>query len=140
MLYHHPPQAYAGGMTQNVIYLPPGVIPAPAATPPSGPAPSNIPFDRNFFEKVLPGAIDSFCTQTECRTPMVELLTVDGTTHFVNGISGVSDSWVALHASRKEHEHPMQVFVPFQTIFRVEIHPEPDTRMARLGFINRQES
>ncbi len=127
-------------MAQNpaVIYLPPGVLPAPVASP-SGPAPSAVPFDRNFFERVLPGAIESFCKQTDCKTPMVELLTVDGTTHYVNGISGVSDSWVALHASRREHEHPVQVFVPFQTIFRVEIHPEPDPHNARLGFIGQPD-
>lgn len=125
------------GQHPAVIYLPPGVIPAPS--PSAGPAPSGVPFDRNFFEKVLPGAIDSFCKQTDCNTPVVELLTVDGTTHFVNGISGVSDSWVALHASRREHEHAVQVFVPFQTIFRVEIHPEADAHNARLGFIGSRE-
>jgi hypothetical protein len=131
------PRPYPVAMAQNpaVIYLPPGVVAQPVVgSPPSAPT-SNIPFDRNFFEKVLPAAIESFCKQTDCKTPMVELLTVDGATHFVNGISGVSEAWVALHASRKEHEHPMQVFVPFQTIFRVEIHPEPDSRNSRLGFI-----
>jgi len=126
-------------MAQNpaVIYLPPGVLPAPVAN--AGSAPNAVPFDRNFFERVLPGAIDSFCKQTDCKTPMVELLTVDGTTHYVNGISGVSDSWVALHASRREHEHPVQVFVPFQTIFRVEIHPEPDSINTHLGFIGQSD-
>jgi hypothetical protein len=98
-------------------------------------APSSVPFDRAFFENVLPGAVAAFCTQLGCEQPVVELLTVDGMTHYVNGISGVSDSWVALHTSQKEHDHAVQVFIPYQTIFRVEVHPESDALPRRLGFI-----
>jgi hypothetical protein len=120
---------------QNVIYLPRGVIP-PAAAQPTPIAPTGIPFDRNFFENVLPAAIRSFCDQVKCTMPIVELLTVDGVRHYVNGISGTSDAWVALHTSHENHEEPTQTFVPYQTIFRVEIHPEPDSRRQRkLGFL-----
>jgi len=118
----------------RVIYLPPGVTPTPQV-----PAPvpvSNIPFDRNFFEKVLPQAIHNFCAQVECDgLPVVEVLTVDGTTHYVNGISGVSDVWVALHTTQMDHDHPIQVFVPYQTIFRVGIHPGDEPTRRRLGFV-----
>ena len=125
-------------MTQpsRVIYLPPGVTPA-AAQPTQAPvAFPGIPFDRNFFEHILPQSIQSFCSQVECKVPVVELLTVDGTTHYVNGISGVSDQWVALHTAMPDHEHPVQVFIPYQTIFRVEIHPAENERRHRLGFLS----
>lgn len=122
-------------MTQpnSVIYLPPGVVPAA----PPAPLHTGVPFDRQFFEAVLPRAVDAFCKQIACDSPRVELYTVDGTTHFVNAISGVTDSWVALQTSREEqdHDHTSQVFLPYQTIFRVEIHPESDGARRRLGFI-----
>lgn len=120
-------------MAQNVIYLPPGVVPGQATTPPV--IPSGVPFDRQFFEKVLPPAIESFCQQVGCKVPLVELFTLDGAKHFVNGISGVSDLWVALHVAEENHTHPTQLFVPYQTIFRVEIHPEQDARREHLGFV-----
>ena len=121
-------------MTQlpnSVIYLPPGVVPAA----PPAPLHTGVPFDRQFFEAVLPRAVDAFCKQITCDTPRVELYTLDGSTHFVNAISGVTDSWVALQTSREDHDHTSQVFVPYQTIFRVEIHPESDGTRRRLGFI-----
>jgi hypothetical protein len=121
-------------MTQlpnSVIYLPPGVVPAA----PPVPLHTGIPFDRQFFEAVLPRAVDAFCKQVTCDTPRVELYTLDGSTHFVNGVSGVTDSWVALQTSREDHDHTSQVFVPYQTIFRVEIHPESDGARRKLGFI-----
>ncbi|WBL35788.1 hypothetical protein O0235_13600 [Tepidiforma flava] len=120
-------------MTQpsRLIYLPPGVAAVPAA-----PVTNNgAPFDRNFFENVLPPAIAAFCSQVNCEVPVVELTTIDGVRHYVNGISGVSDQWVALQTSSPDHEHPTQVFIPYQTIFRVEIHPEHDARRHRLGFL-----
>lgn len=120
-------------MPQSVIYLPPGVVPAPSMASPAGP--SGVPFDRDFFEKVLPPAIESFCKQVDCEVPLVELLTVDGARHLVNGISGVSESWVALQTAQEGRNHPTQVFVPYQTIFRVEIHPEHDVRREHLGFV-----
>jgi len=122
-------------MTQaptSVIYLPPGVIPA-ASGPPPVPG-TGIPFDRAFFERLLPQAVQVFCNNVECNTPRVEIYTLDGSTHYVNGISGVTDTFVALQTSREEHEHPMQVFIPYQTIFRVEIHPESDNGRRKLGF------
>lgn len=120
---------------QRVIYLPPGVVPTQPVGAPAQPLPSGIPFDRKFFEETLPAAIKSFCNQVECPVPLVELLTVDGATHYVNGISGVSDLWVALHTASVNHEHPTQIFVPYGTIFRIEIHPEHDEGKARLGFL-----
>lgn len=120
---------------QRVIYLPPGVIPPAAATPQASPVNNGIPFDRAFFEQVLPAAIGGFCKQVGCEIPVVEVSTVDGATHYVNGISGVSDQWVALSTARPDHPHPVQMFVPYQTIYRVEIHPEPDEKRAHLGFI-----
>jgi hypothetical protein len=107
--------------------MPPG--PAAAEVPVAG-----APFDRAFFQQVLPQAIQSFCTQTKCEAPLVEVLTVDGTTHYVNGISGVSDTWVALHTASRDHEHPVQVFIPYQTIFRVAVHPEREGEQRHLGF------
>ena len=115
----------------RTIFLPPGVTaPAPAHAPMS----LGVPFDRQFFEQVLPGAIAGFCSQVECTTPVVELMTTDGTSHFVNGISGVSDQWVALQTSLPDHHHVAQVFIAYQTIFRVEVHPETDERRRHLGF------
>lgn len=96
---------------------------------------SGIPFDRNFFENVLPPSVAGFCKQVNCEVPVVELSTVDGITHYVNAISGLSDTWVALQTSSPEHPHPTQVFVPYQTIYRVEIHPEHDKKLRHLGFL-----
>ncbi|MGI8926548.1 MAG: hypothetical protein ACR2HN_07865 [Tepidiformaceae bacterium] len=121
--------------TSSVIYLPPGVMATSNLQPPAAVVSPGVPFDRNFFENVLPQAIGSFCNQVVCKMPIVELRTVDGTTHYVNGISGVSDAWVALHTSLVDHEHPVQVFIAYQTIFRVEIHPDADGHNSRLGFV-----
>ncbi len=126
------------GQPSRVLYLPPGVTPpgpTPGQMPPPQVMPSGIPFDRVFFEQVLPHSVAAFCQQIKCPTPVVELLTMDGTTHYVKGISGVSDSWVALHTTSPDHDHDVQVFIPFQTIFRVEVHPEDDDRRKRLGFV-----
>lgn len=132
------PTAYAAEMAQgqNVIYLPPGVVPSQQAP---GPPPTSqaVPFNREFFEQVLPGAIQAFCQQLECESPIVEVLTVDNVRHYVKGISGTSDAWVALHVEREDHEHPVQVFLPYQTIVRVEVHPEAHPGQRRLGFIVR---
>jgi hypothetical protein len=123
-------------MANNVIYLPPGVTPPPTqmSAQAAVPVQTGIPFDRNFFEAILPQAIQSFCTQAHCDIPRVELLTVDGAKHFVNGISGVSDAWVALTVSEEAHPHAIQVFIPYQTIFRVEVHPEAEPERGHLGF------
>lgn len=118
---------------QRVIYLPPGMVPGPVPSSPM--SSSGIPFDRAFFERVLPQSIQGFCQQTDCPTPVVELVTVDGATHYVNAISGVADNWVALQTSAEHHQRPVQVFLPYNTIFRVEIHPEPDNGRGHLGFM-----
>lgn len=120
-------------MTQpsRTIFLPPGVTAPPPA---HVPGPIGVPFDRQFFEQILPGAIAGFCSQVECKTPVLELFTTDGSSHFVNGISGVSDQWVALQTSSPDHQHVSQVFVAYQTIFRVEVHPETDDHRRHLGF------
>ena len=119
---------------QRVLYLPPGVVPA-APSPQQQALPVGLPFDRTFFEQVLPQAVQAFCTQLGCSHPVVELLTVDGTTHFVNGIVGVSDQWVALQTSQEGHDHVKQVFLPYATVFRVEVHPSPDADRNHLGFV-----
>jgi len=121
-------------MTQpsRVIYLPTGIMPPPQPQPAVTPG---VPFDRTFFQQVLPQAIPAFCQQVGCDMPVVELLTVDGTTHYVIGISGVSDTWVALHTTQPDHAHPVQTFIPYQTIFRVEIHPADDEKRRHLGFL-----
>ncbi len=98
------------------------------------PVPTGLPFDRAFFEQVLGPSIQSFCSQVVCTQPVVELLTVDGTTHYIKGISGISDSWVALHTTSPEHHADVQVFIPYQTIFRVAIRPCDDEQRP-LGFI-----
>ncbi len=118
---------------QNVLYLPQGVSTTASST--AQQSPSGPPFDKAFFQAILPVSIKNFCEQTNCETPIVELLTLDGKRHFVKGISGVADQWVALHTEQEDHEHPVQVFLPYQTIFRVEIHPEKDPKERRLGFI-----
>ncbi len=124
---------------QRVLYLPPGVVPPPSTQPPAAIQVSNgVPFDRAFFEQVLPPSIAGFCAQVKCKVPVVELITIDGATHYVNGISGVADSWVALQTASPEHDHPTQVFIPYQTIFRVEIHPEEDVKRERLGFVTQR--
>ena len=124
---------------QPVIYLPPGV--ATPGGPPPGPQLPGAPFDRSFFEQILPKAVGSFGGHVSCGTPVVEVTTVDGTTHYVHGISGVADMWVALHVTHKDEDGPSQVFLPYQTIFRIEIDPCSDTRPRKLGFaLNEQES
>ena len=118
-----------------MIYLPPGVVAPQGPSSPPGPAFPGVPFDMGFFQQILPAAIDGFCKQVGCKVPIVEVLTVDGVTHYVNGILGVADQWVALQTSRPDHEHVIQMFVPYQTIFRVEVHPESDERRRHLGFV-----
>jgi hypothetical protein len=119
-------------MPQNVIYLPPGVMP-PAPNGAAAQA-ANIPFNRQFFEAMLPQAIKSYCEQVHCTSPQVQVATLDGSLHHVVGISGVTDGWVAVHATREDHDHSMEVFLPYQTIYRVEIHPEADAAHNHLGF------
>ena len=119
--------------TSNVIYLPPGVV----APPPPMQHSNGAPFDRAFFQQVLPQAVSAFCAQAGCESPVVEVLTTDGTTHYVVGISGFTDTWVALHVSEPDHDHPVQVFLPYATVFRVEIHPASDIHEGRLGFVTR---
>ena len=69
---------------QRVLYLPPGVVPGAASAQPQVPS-GGMPFDRTFFEQILPQSIQAFCSQLQCTFPVVELMTVDGTTHYVNG-------------------------------------------------------
>lgn len=127
-------------MTQpsRVIYLPPGVVAPQGPSSPPVPIIPGVPFDRGFFQQILPAAVDGFCKQADCNVPIVEVLTVDGVTHYVNGISGVADQWVALHTTQPDHPHSTQIFVPYQTIFRVEIHPEMDEKRRHLGFFTNE--
>ena len=119
---------------QRVLYLPPGVVPGVSSQQQQA-LPNGPPFDRAFFEQFLPQAVQAYCNQLGCTHPVVELLTVDGTTHFVNGIVGVADQWVALQTSQEGHDHVKQVFLPYATVFRVEVHPSPDSKRNHLGFV-----
>ena len=114
------------------LILPPGVV-SPGQQAPA--APSGFPFSREFFESVLPGAIQSYCTQVACTMPLVQLFTADGRQHYVRAISAVSDLWVALHTQEELDEQPVQMFIPYMTIIRIEIHPDLTPGLRRFGFI-----
>lgn len=64
----------------------------------------------------------------------MQLLTVDGTTHYVKGVAGVAENWVALHTQTQDRDLTAEVFVPYTTVFRLAIHP-CDDHNRRLGFI-----
>ena len=117
-------------VNRSPLILPPGSVPTAPAPSPSGP-----PFDRDFFESVLPGAIQSYCSQVSCTMPLVQLFTADGARHYIRAISGVSDQWVALHTQEEANEEPVQVFIPYVTIIRVEIHPDLSPDLRRFGFL-----
>lgn len=124
--------------TGNVLYLPPGVVPPTGPQQATQVVSSGVPFDRVFFERILPQAIGAFCSQTDCNIPRVELMTVDGSSHYVTGIIAVTDIWVSLQVAKEEHDHPIQAFIPYQTIYRVEVHPETERRR-HIGFIREPE-
>ncbi len=113
------------------LVLPPAVLPPERPAPP----PSGAPFDRRFFESVLPGAVRAYCTQVACTIPLVQLFTSDGARHYIRAISAVSDSWVALHTQAERNEQPIQVFIPYPAIMRVEIHPDLSPELRRFGFL-----
>ena len=117
-------------VNRSPLILPPGAVPT---TPP--PTPSGPPFDRNFFESVLPSAIQSYCSQAACTMPLVQLFTADGARHYIRAISGVTDQWVALHTQEELNEQPVQVFIPYATVIRVEIHPDLSPDLRRFGFL-----
>ena len=116
-------------VSRSPLILPAGAVQAPMPTS-AGP-----PFDREFFETVLPQAIQSYCTQVACTMPLVQVFTVDGLRHYIRGISGVTDQWVALHTQEELNEQPIQVFVPYATVMRVEIHPDLSPDLRRFGFL-----
>ena len=118
---------------ETALFLPPGVV-APSVAAQAA-ATGGPPFDREFFEQTLPRSISAFCSQVVCTRPIVELYTVDGARHYVKAIAGVSERWVALHTQREDHDHDIQVFLPFGAIYRVEIHPDEDDVQRRLGFL-----
>ncbi len=113
------------------LVLPPGAMP-PARPAPS---PSGAPFDRNFFESVLPAAVHAYCNQVACTIPLVQLYTSDGARHYIRAISAVSDAWVALHTQEEHDDQPVQVFIPYPAIMRVEIHPDLSPDLRRFGFL-----
>lgn len=117
--------------TPSPLVLPPGVMPPARPAPP----PSGAPFDRNFFEAVLPAAIHSYCSQVACTIPLVQLYTSDGARHYIRAISAVADAWVALHTQEEQNEQPVQVFIPYPAIMRVEIHPDLSPDLRRFGFL-----
>ncbi|MCY4618103.1 MAG: hypothetical protein OXD50_06045 [Chloroflexi bacterium] len=117
-------------VNRSPLILPPGAVPTQPPPTPSGP-----PFDRNFFESVLPSAIQSYCSQVACTMPLVQLFTSDGARHYIRAISGVTDQWVALHTQEEVNEQPVQVFIPYATVIRVEIHPDLSPDLRRFGFL-----
>lgn len=117
-------------VNRSPLILPPGAVPNAPTPTPSGP-----PFDRNFFESVLPSAIQSYCSQVSCTMPLVQLFTADGARHYIRAISGVTDQWVALHTQEELNEQPVQVFIPYATVIRVEIHPDLSPDLRRFGFL-----
>ena len=120
-------------MPGTALVLPPGVIlPPPNPIPP----PDGPPFGREFFERFLPQVAAAFCERAPCDSVIVELLTTDGATHLVRGISAIHDQWVALQLVSKERRHPVDAFIPYQTIFRIEIHPRLARQPRRLGFVD----
>ena len=118
-------------VNRSPLILPPGAVPTQPPPTPSGP-----PFDRNFFESVLPSAIQSYCSQVACTMPLVQLFTSDGARHYIRAISGVTDQWVALHTQEELNEQPVQVFIPYATVIRVEIHPDLSPDLRRFGFLS----
>ena len=114
---------------RSPLILPPGVVSQ------GQPAASGVPFNRDFFESVLPGAIQSYCTQVACTMPLVQLFTSDGSRHYIRAISAVSDLWVALHTQEELDEQPIQMFIPYVTIIRIEIHPDLTPDLRKFGFI-----
>ena len=121
-------------VNRSPLILPPGAVPTTPASSPSGP-----PFDRNFFESVLPNAIQSYCSQVSCTMPLVQVFTADGARHYIRAISGVTDQWVALHTQEELNEQPVQVFIPYATVIRVEIHPDLSPDLRRFGFLTDAE-
>ena len=67
--------------------------------------------------------------------PLVQLFTTDGARHYIRAISGVTDQWVALHTQEEANEEPIQVFIPYATVIRVEIHPDLSPDLRRFGFL-----
>jgi hypothetical protein len=103
-------------MTQQpsrVIYLPPGVVAPQGPSSPAVPANPGIPFDKAFFQQILPAAVDGFCQQVGCNVPILEVLTVDGMTHYVNGIIGVADQWLRSRSQAGPRARD-QMFVPYR--------------------------
>ena len=119
-------------VNRSPLILPAGVVPPVQSAPQSL---QHAPFDRKFFESVLPSAIQSYCAQVSCTMPLVRLYTVDGSRHYIRAISAVSDSWVALHTQEELNEQPIQVFIPYLTIVRVEIHPDISPDLRHFGFL-----
>lgn len=122
-------------MAKNVLYLPPGASRSPQPAPDGG---ANTPFNRAFFEEILPVAVAAFVEQAKTRGAVVELTTVDGVTHVVRGISGFHDAWIALHVTKAGHPHPIQAFIPYGTVLRVEVHPHSDDHPTRMGFVHKR--
>ena len=120
-------------VNRSPLILPPGAVPTAPTPTPSGP-----PFDRDFFESVLPSAIQSYCSQVSCTMPLVQLFTADGARHYIRAISGVTDQWVALHTQEELNEQPVQVFIPYATVIRVEIHPDLSPDLRRFGFLTEE--
>lgn len=121
-------------MSRNLLVLPPGVL-LPPPPPPAGPQPGSPPFNRDFFERILPEVAAAFCERAACDSVIVELITTDGATHLVKGISALSEQWVALQLASTEYDHEIDSFIPYQAIYRLELHPRLAREPRRLGYL-----
>lgn len=117
----------SGSDARSGLILPPGL----GSTPSAG---SGAAFGRDFFESVLPQSVQSYCNQVTCTSPVVEVYTIDGRKHYVRAVSAVSERWVALD-TQDDGDEPVQVFLPYETVLRVEIHADLTPEMRRLGFL-----
>ncbi len=116
----------SGGARSGLI-LPPGLGSTPSAS-------SGAAFGRDFFESVLPQSVQSYCNQVTCTAPVVEVYTIDGRKYYVRAVSAVSERWTALD-TQDDDDEPVQVFLPYETVLRVEIHADLTPEMRRLGFL-----
>ena len=121
-------------VNRSPLILPPGAV--PTSVPPAG----GPPFNRDFFESFLPQAIQSFCSQVACTIPLVRIFTADGARYYIRALSGLTDQWLALETQEDEGDDPVQVFIPYATVIRVEIHPDLSPELRRFGFLTTTES
>ncbi len=116
----------SGSGGRGGLILPPGL----GASQGSGGA----AFGRDYFQTILPQTVQSYCDQVSCTNPVVEVYTIDGRKFYVRAVSATSERWVALD-TQDDDEEPVQVFLPYETVLRIEIHADLTPEMRRLGFL-----